>query len=116
MKNIPSLKNSTELKKILKCVFDLTDLEANIILMLPLEGMRVREIQDILAKDRTTIQKSLKNLVKKELVFRESKCCVQGKRGRYFVYKSLERDLIRKRILTNIDIWYADLKESVKSL
>jgi hypothetical protein len=25
MKNIPSLKNSTELKKILKCVFDLTD-------------------------------------------------------------------------------------------
>ena len=116
MRDIPSMKNSTELKKLLKCVFDLTDLEVNIILMLPLEGMRVKEIQNILMQDRTTIQKSLKILVEKELVFRESKCCVQGKRGRYFVYKSLEREQIRKKVLTSINLWYEDLKESVKSL
>ncbi|HRZ19189.1 MAG TPA: hypothetical protein P5136_03980, partial [Methanofastidiosum sp.] len=63
----------------------------------------------------TTIQKSLKILVDKELIFRESKCCVQGKRGRYFVYKSLDRQEIRKRVLTNIDKWYEGLHESVKS-
>ena len=67
MKNIPSLKNSTELKKILKCVFDLTDLEANIILMLPLEGMRVRDPR-YPCERQNNYPKSLKNLVKKELV------------------------------------------------
>ncbi|HQK63195.1 MAG TPA: helix-turn-helix domain-containing protein [Methanofastidiosum sp.] len=115
MKDIPTIKNSTEIKKILRCAFDLTDLEVSITLMLPPEGMRVKEIQNILKKDRTTIQKSLKILVDKELIFRESKCCVQGKRGRYFVYKSLDRQEIRKRVLTNIDKWYEGLQESVKS-
>jgi len=84
--------------------------------MLPTEGMRVKEIQNILKKDRTTIQKSLKILVEKGLIFRESKCCVKGKRGRYFVYKSLEREEIRKKVLVSIDKWYGDLQESVKSL
>ncbi|HOC78235.1 MAG TPA: helix-turn-helix domain-containing protein [Methanofastidiosum sp.] len=115
MKDIPTIKNSTEIKKILRCAFDLTDLEVSITLMLPPEGMRVKEIQNILKKDRTTIQKSLKILVDKELIFRESKCCVQGKRGRYFVYRSLDRQEIRKRVLTNIDKWYEGLQESVKS-
>lgn len=115
MKDIPTIKNSTEIKKILRCAFDLTDLEVSITLMLPPEGMRVKEIQNILKKDRTTIQKSLKILVDKELIFRESKCCVQGKRGRYFVYRSLDRQEIRKRVLTNIDKWYDGLQESVKS-
>jgi len=115
MKDIPTIKNSTEIKKILRCAFDLTDLEVSITLMLPPEGMRVKEIQNVLKKDRTTIQKSLKILVDKELIFRESKCCVQGKRGRYFVYKSLDRQEIRKRVLTNIDKWYDGLQESVKS-
>ncbi|HQQ48698.1 MAG TPA: helix-turn-helix domain-containing protein [Methanofastidiosum sp.] len=115
MKDIPTIKNSTEIKKILRCAFDLTDLEVSITLMLPPEGMRVKEIQNVLKKDRTTIQKSLKILVDKELIFRESKCCVQGKRGRYFVYKSLDRQEIRKRVLTNIDKWYEGLQESVKS-
>ncbi len=115
MEDIPTIKNSTEIKKILRCAFDLTDLEVSITLMLPPEGMRVKEIQNVLKKDRTTIQKSLKILVDKELIFRESKCCVQGKRGRYFVYKSLDRQEIRKRVLTNIDKWYEGLQESVKS-
>jgi len=115
MEDIPTIKNSTEIKKILRCAFDLTDLEVSITLMLPPEGMRVKEIQNILKKDRTTIQKSLKILVDKELIFRESKCCVQGKRGRYFVYRSLDRQEIRKRVLTNIDKWYEGLQESVKS-
>lgn len=115
MEDIPTIKNSTEIKKILRCAFDLTDLEVSITLMLPPEGMRVKEIQNILKKDRTTIQKSLKILVDKELIFRESKCCVQGKRGRYFVYRSLDRQEIRKRVLTNIDRWYEGLQESVKS-
>jgi predicted transcriptional regulator len=115
MEDIPTIKNSTEIKKILRCAFDLTDLEVSITLMLPPEGMRVKEIQNVLKKDRTTIQKSLKILVDKELIFRESKCCVQGKRGRYFVYKSLDRQEIRKRVLTNIDKWYDGLQESVKS-
>ncbi|HPA49738.1 MAG TPA: helix-turn-helix domain-containing protein [Methanofastidiosum sp.] len=115
MEDIPTIKNSTEIKKILRCAFDLTDLEVSITLMLPPEGMRVKEIQNVLKKDRTTIQKSLKILVDKELIFRESKCCVQGKRGRYFVYRSLDRQEIRKRVLTNIDKWYEGLQESVKS-
>lgn len=115
MEDIPTIKNSTEIKKILRCAFDLTDLEVSITLMLPPEGMRVKEIQNVLKKDRTTIQKSLKILVDKELIFRESKCCVQGKRGRYFVYRSLDRQEIRKRVLTNIDKWYDGLQESVKS-
>lgn len=115
MEDIPTIKNSTEIKKILRCAFDLTDLEVSITLMLPPEGMRVKEIQNVLKKDRTTIQKSLKSLVDKELIFRESKCCVQGKRGRYFVYRSLDRQEIRKRVLTNIDKWYEGLQESVKS-
>jgi len=84
--------------------------------MLPTEGMRVKEIQNILKKDRTTIQKSLKILVEKGLIFRESKCCVKGKRGRYFVYKPLDREEIRKKVLVSIDKWYGDLQESVKSL
>jgi len=116
MESIPTIKSSSEIKKILRCAFDLTDLEVNITLMLPTEGMRVKEIQNILKKDRTTIQKSLKILVEKGLIFRESKCCVKGKRGRYFVYKSLEREEIRKKVLVSIDKWYVDLQESVKSL
>lgn len=116
MESIPTIKSSTEIKKILRCAFDLTDLEVSITLMLPSEGMRVKEIQNVLKKDRTTIQKSLKVLIDKELIFRESKCCVKGKRGRYFVYKSLEREKIRKKVLTSIDKWYGDLQESVKSL
>lgn len=116
MKGISTMKNSTETKKILRCAFDLTDLEVSITLMLPPEGMRVKEIQNILKKDRTTIQKSLKILVDKGLIFRESKCCVQGKRGRYFIYRSLEREEIRKKVLASIDNWYEGLQEAVKSL
>ena len=116
MKDMPTITNSTEIRKILRCTFELTDLEVSITLMLPTEGMRVKEIQKILKKDRTTIQKSLKVLIDKELIFRESKCCVQGKRGRYFVYKSLEREEIRKRVLDSINKWYNGLQESVKSI
>ncbi len=116
MEAIPTMKDNNEIKKILRCAFDLTDLEVNIILMLPPEGMRVKEIQNILKKDRTTIQKSLKILVDKGLIFRESKCCVKGKRGRYFVYRSLEREEIKIKVLESIDKWYEGLKESVKYL
>ncbi|KYC52139.1 MAG: Sugar-specific transcriptional regulator TrmB [Candidatus Methanofastidiosum methylothiophilum] len=116
MENIPSIDNSTNIKKILRCAFDLTDLEVSILLMLPIDGLRVKEIYQKLKKDRTTIQKSLKNLLDKGLIFRESKCCVQGKRGRYFVYKPIEREEIRKKVLSNIDKWYEGLQESVKSI
>ncbi len=116
METIPSIKSSKELKKILKCAFDITDLEVEIILSLPEEGMKVKDIQNLLKKDRTTIQKSLKNLLEKELIFRESKCCVQGKRGRYFIYKSLPREELKKRVLSNIEEWYQELQDSIKSL
>ncbi|NMC77047.1 MAG: hypothetical protein GYA60_07135 [Candidatus Methanofastidiosa archaeon] len=115
MESMPTLNDSMEINKILRCTFDITDLEVNILLMLPPQGMRVKEIYQILKKDRTTIQKSLKNLLGKGLIFRESKCCVKGKRGRYFVYKSLEREEIRKKLLINIEKWYEDLRESAKS-
>ncbi|MBR9678195.1 MAG: hypothetical protein GOU97_02820 [Nanoarchaeota archaeon] len=50
-------------------------------------------------KDRSVIQKSLNNLVRKGLVDRRSECCDQ-KKGRYYVYcskKSKELEKVVKK-------------------
>lgn len=116
MESIPSIKNTKELKKILKCAFDITDLEVELILSLSENGMKVKEIQNLVKKDRTTIQKSLKNLLEKNLIFRESKCCIQGKRGRYYIYMPLGREELKKRVRSNIEEWYQELQYSISSL
>lgn len=84
--------------QVLKCSFDLSISELEILkILLKKRGeCAINEIVDRVDKDRTTIQRSMQSLYKKDLINRHQINLDKG--GYYFVYSSKSKDAIKQRI------------------
>lgn len=85
------------IEQVLRCSFGLSNPEFQILKVLMSKGeLPVEEIADILAKDRTTIQRSIKSLVTKGLVKRRQYNLDSG--GYQYHYLPADKEYIKGKV------------------
>lgn len=70
-------------------------------------GARVEEISEKMGKDKSTVQRCINRLYSSGLLKRESKCCVEGKKGRYFIYSAVSKGKLKEMLLLHLNNWYS---------
>ena len=103
-----------ELKDLITCSFDLnkTDYKLFMSLLSNKGFVTTNEIAKKVKLERSSVQKSIKRLVDKELVLRQQKNLSGG--GYLFVYKIKDKPLIKKQILDTISKWNANVKSRIE--
>ncbi|MBW6462540.1 MAG: hypothetical protein K0B07_05855 [DPANN group archaeon] len=79
-------------------------------------GARVEEISCSMGKDKSTVQRCINRLYSSGLIKRESKCCIEGKKGRFFIYSSVSKDELRQMLSLRLNKWYSLCSSVVDSL
>ena len=102
------------MEEIVRCSFDINRTEYFILLFLLRKNSEftVSEIAKFLNRERTTVQKAIKRMVKKDLVFRRQVNLEQG--GYMYYYSVKNKKKIKKQILDLIDSWSESAKKAVK--
>lgn len=101
-----------DVKDIIACSLGLKKSEYRVFEVLLLSNhVTLKDLSKKLNLDRTTLQKIFKNFVANELVERYQENLDNG--GYIFVYKIKDKKLLKKRIHTAIDKWYAVAKTSI---
>ncbi len=107
MKNFPDLRALQEgasLENIMNCIFGLKNFETEIYLELANhDALTVNELVSKFAKDRSTVQRTLQNLIAAGLVYREQKNIKNG--GYYYVYRAVKLESVKENIKTSVREW-----------
>lgn len=113
MRKVDFTCKKVTLKDLVQCNYNLNDSEYAIFseLIKSKKGLSVKELVEKIQKDRTTIQKILTKLLKRELV---SKRQINLERGFMFVYISKEKDEIVKEMEANIENYFSKINESLE--
>lgn len=100
------------LKDLVQCNYSLNDSEYAIFaeLIKNKRGLSVKELVERVDKDRTTVQKILSKLVKRELLMKRQ---MNLDRGFMFVYFSKNRSDIISEIETNVNSYFEKIQESL---
>ncbi|MHA1671290.1 MAG: helix-turn-helix domain-containing protein [Promethearchaeota archaeon] len=127
------LKNRLEEKKIFKscnlfkCILGLNELESNVFsYLLKHKYVTTLELANVLEKDRSSIQRSLQNLIKSEIIKRESmslkdftdlKGYVEShNRGYLYVYSAEDLGNVRKKLTELLEQWYHSMLKTIDAL
>lgn len=104
-----------EIKDLIKCSFDLSKTDYVIFeFLIRSEGdFSVRQLAEKLDFERSSVQKSIKDLTKRNLVIRRQLNLDQG--GYKFYYSINNKDDIKKRIENIIDGWHKKVKDAISS-
>ncbi len=93
-----------EAADIIKCALGIRELEVKTYFTLLDAPMQVQEIADKLQRNRSTIQRSLTNLISKGLATRRTKSIARG--GYYYEYEAAPASEVKKMVRTALDRWY----------
>ncbi len=93
---------------LLCCAFGLRNSEIDTYFSLISGPKTVEEIGELIGKDRSTVQRVLNKLHKKNLVERVAHFIDRG--GYYYEYSAKSTDDVREEILTQLDEWYEATK------
>ena len=93
---------------LLCCAFGLRNSEIDTYFSLISGPKTVEEISELIGKDRSTVQRVLNRLHKKNLVERVAHFIDRG--GYYYEYSAKSTDDVREEILTQLDEWYEATK------
>ena len=90
---------------LVRCSFDFnkTEFKIFIFLLSKKEPLCVSTIADALSKDRTTVQKAMKQLLDKEIVFKHQVNLEGG--GYSYLYKIKDKDYIKEKLLNIVNGW-----------
>jgi predicted transcriptional regulator len=100
---------------VLKCVFDLNNLDIDVYNKLKNFGeMRADELAKKINKDRSTVYRSLKKLTCCNLCLKEAKNIRKG--GYYHIYRCNEISEAKKELEECIDKWYKQMKNTLKEI
>ncbi|RLG17538.1 hypothetical protein DRN75_03525 [Nanoarchaeota archaeon] len=92
----------------LKTLYNLTDNDAKVFNTLCNEcEATVESIAELLHKDRSVVQKSIKKLMDHGLVVRDSIVC---EKGRYYVYRLPSQTKLRKQVLSRLRTFNQEVK------
>lgn len=89
-------------KQIVYDVFDLNDLQRDIFQCLENSKLTVQEIADEVERNRSTVQRSLQEMLDKDLLMREGKT----DKTVYYVYTALPMDEIRDITSEALEAWH----------
>lgn len=103
-----------DFQDIVKCSFSLNKTEYALFMFLlkQKDSLSASDIGEELGKDRTTVQKAIKNLVNQDLVQKHQVNLDNG--GYTFVYSIKNKETLRKTILDIIDKWHKNVVDAVK--
>jgi len=97
---------------LMRCVLDLNALDVNVYYKLLDGEVTVKELSNKLNRNRSTIQRSLTNLINKGLAVREPKTMKNG--GYYFEYKAIPQKQVEEAISEKVKEWYTKLSVLLK--
>lgn len=127
------LKSMLEEKKIFKsgnlfkCILGLNELESNVFsFLLKNEHVTTIELANILEKDRSSIQRSLQNLIELKMIKRESMSSKDftnlrgneesNKRGYLYVYTAEDLEYIKHKFTELLEQWYSSMLKYIDAL
>ena len=93
---------------LLCCAFGLRNSEIDTYFSLISGSKTVEQISEIIGKDRSTVQRVLNKLHKKNLIERDTHLIERG--GYYYEYRAKSTNDVREEILTQLDEWYKATK------
>lgn len=101
------------IEDIIKCSFALskTDYLVFKVLMSAKEELNIQKIEKKVGKDRTTIQRSIKNLLAQDLIFRRQINLDTG--GFMYYYSIKHKEAIKEKIYENFKNWQKKVLEEV---
>lgn len=102
------------LKELVQCNYDLNDSEYAIFsqLMISKKGLSVKELVENVEKDRTTVQKILTKLIKRNLI---SKRQLNLDRGFMFVYFSKNKNEVINEIEKNVEEYFNTIRKHLQT-
>lgn len=109
------MKCPTEIKQLLKVLYNLSSSETEVLYYLCDNEARASEIADELGKDRSTVQRYLSKLQSTGLVERESNV-EEGKRGRYYVYSVPDKDKMKSKVKDRMQEWKQEKMDVLEQL
>jgi len=111
----PLCLEKINLHNILKCCFGLSDIEASIFMYLFENGEKdIKELSRKFSRDPSVIYRMLQKLIEYRLV---TKKLVKSKKGRsYYIYNSISREKLKKRLEEIIERWYRTVKSFISTL
>ena len=92
---------------VLSCILGLSGLEAKIFGLLTEKELEISAVARKINRDRTTVQRIVKNLIAIGIVSRRS---VALKRGRKFIYRAISREKIKEKLLSELNSFYEKVK------
>lgn len=105
----------TEIKQLLKVLYNLSTSETEVMYYLCNKEARASNIAEDLGKDRSTIQRYLSKLQTTGLVKRES-IVEEGKKGRYYIYSVPDKKEMKKEVRNRMDKWEEEKLEVLEDL
>jgi len=104
--------NSLNKNELIFCLLGLNELEGRVLLfLLQNPNAKIMEISKSLSRHRTSIQKTVNQLINKGLIMRKS---VNLRRGYNFIYYSIPKQKIKRNLLEDVDTWSELVKEKIK--
>lgn len=118
MKNFLDLKapyGKASIETVMNCMFGLKKFETEIYFELVNRGtLTVNELVRKFGKDRSTMQRALRNLIVAGLVYREQKNIKNG--GYYYVYNTAKFEDVRDTVKTSVKEWADAVISWIESL
>lgn len=107
MKNFPDLKapyGGASIETVMNCMFGLKKFETELYFeLVNRDALTVNELVRKFGKDRSTMQRALRNLIVAGLVYREQKNIKNG--GYYYVYSAAKFEDVKNTIKTSTKEW-----------
>jgi predicted transcriptional regulator len=103
-----------EFKDLLRCSFELSKTEYNLMMFLlkTEKQYRAEDLGQMMKLDRTTVQKSIKKLADKDLVFRQQINLDKG--GYTFEYTIKNKAEIKRRMEKIVENWYDEVLKEIR--
>ena len=98
---------------VLKCILGLCDLDVLVFYTVKEERRSIKEIAEKVERDRSSVQRSAKNLVASGLLSREG---TSMNRGRKYVYSAITTEKLKEILISRIDKYCGKLKEKVETM
>jgi len=95
--------DSLNKNELILCLLGLNELEGKVLLfLLKNPNSRVIEVSESLGKHRTSVQKTLSQLINRGVIMRKA---VNMRRGYNFVYYSISKEKIKESLLKDVETW-----------
>ncbi|AXI25709.1 hypothetical protein CFE53_06065 [Methanofervidicoccus sp. A16] len=115
MKKPISKSPTLSLENIMCCIFDIKPLDVAVYLTLLKNGpSKVSTIAELLNRDRSTIQRSMQNLIRAGLVRRKQ---INLRKGGYFYrYEAIPFSEVRSKVLETIEKWRDEVRKWIDDI